>query len=68
MLLLLGFPQNISISFKKNVFSFVCVNACVTLHIYTYKLICDHGTQVRWEPHSPHVVADFNASDLFQGV
>lgn len=44
------------------------VNACVTLHIYTYKLIRDHGTEVAPESLSPHLVAGFNASELFQGV
>lgn len=46
----------------------MAVNACVTLHICTYKLICDHSTEVAPEPHSPHLVAGFNASELFQGV
>lgn len=46
----------------------MCVNAYVTLYIYTYKLICDRGTVVPQEPHSPHLVPGFNASELLQGV
>lgn len=46
----------------------MCVNPCVALHVYTYKLICNDGTEVPREPRSLHIVANFNASELFQGV
>lgn len=40
----------------------------VTYWCCTYKLMSDPGTEVPQEPHRPHLVADSDASELFQGV